>query len=51
MPQMAPMNWLPLMLLFSSILIIISIINYSISHQFPSSFLHNKIHSMKIWKW
>nr|YP_009504399.1 ATP synthase F0 subunit 8 [Macrodorcas seguyi]AWX65989.1 ATP synthase F0 subunit 8 [Macrodorcas seguyi]QDH52450.1 ATP synthase F0 subunit 8 [Macrodorcas seguyi] len=51
MPQMSPMNWLPLMLIFSAILIFIGIINYSILKQSPKNFLIQKIDSFKTWKW
>nr|YP_009860552.1 ATP synthase F0 subunit 8 [Kirchnerius guangxii]QKD75002.1 ATP synthase F0 subunit 8 [Kirchnerius guangxii] len=51
MPQMAPMNWLILMIFFSVILIIVSILNYSIFSRFPKNFLFNKLQSIKTWKW
>nr|AFQ62424.1 ATP synthase F0 subunit 8 [Cheironitis sp. MJTNT-2012] len=51
MPQMAPLNWLPLMLIFSVILIVISIINYFITNHYPSSLLLNKLSLSKSWKW
>nr|YP_009158969.1 ATP synthase F0 subunit 8 [Prosopocoilus gracilis]AFQ62189.1 ATP synthase F0 subunit 8 [Cheironitis sp. MJTNT-2012]AKN01388.1 ATP synthase F0 subunit 8 [Prosopocoilus gracilis] len=51
MPQMAPLNWLTLMILFSIILIVASIINYSILSQNPKSLLISKIWSSKTWKW
>nr|YP_009709680.1 ATP synthase F0 subunit 8 [Dorcus tenuihirsutus]QEX51699.1 ATP synthase F0 subunit 8 [Dorcus tenuihirsutus] len=51
MPQMAPLNWLTLMLLFSVILIIVSIINYTIFSQSPKSLFFDKIQSLKTWKW
>nr|YP_010954787.1 ATP synthase F0 subunit 8 [Hemisodorcus derelictus]WMW30172.1 ATP synthase F0 subunit 8 [Hemisodorcus derelictus] len=51
MPQMAPLNWLTLMLLFSMILIMISIMNFSVYNQMPKNYLLNKFHSSKIWKW
>nr|YP_010954696.1 ATP synthase F0 subunit 8 [Dorcus hopei]AWX65976.1 ATP synthase F0 subunit 8 [Dorcus hopei]WMW30081.1 ATP synthase F0 subunit 8 [Dorcus hopei] len=51
MPQMAPLNWLPLLLAFSAILIIISIINYFITNQHPKNLLFNKISLSKPWKW
>nr|YP_010954735.1 ATP synthase F0 subunit 8 [Dorcus tanakai]WMW30120.1 ATP synthase F0 subunit 8 [Dorcus tanakai] len=51
MPQMAPLNWLTLMTLFSIILIFISIINYTIFSQMPKNYFLNKIQSFKTWKW
>nr|YP_010954800.1 ATP synthase F0 subunit 8 [Hemisodorcus donckieri]WMW30185.1 ATP synthase F0 subunit 8 [Hemisodorcus donckieri] len=51
MPQMAPLSWLTLMLMFSTIMILISIINYSTFSQSPKSLSYKKIHSLKIWKW
>nr|YP_010954839.1 ATP synthase F0 subunit 8 [Hemisodorcus sinensis]WMW30224.1 ATP synthase F0 subunit 8 [Hemisodorcus sinensis] len=51
MPQMAPLNWLTLMLMFSIILIIISTINYSIFNQTPKNLFHDKTYSVKTWKW
>nr|YP_010954826.1 ATP synthase F0 subunit 8 [Hemisodorcus rubrofemoratus]WMW30211.1 ATP synthase F0 subunit 8 [Hemisodorcus rubrofemoratus] len=51
MPQMAPLNWLPLMLIFSMVLIMISIMNFSIFSQSQKSYYLNKESSSKIWKW
>nr|YP_010446923.1 ATP synthase F0 subunit 8 [Prosopocoilus laterotarsus]QNS37139.1 ATP synthase F0 subunit 8 [Prosopocoilus laterotarsus maedaorum]UTM10030.1 ATP synthase F0 subunit 8 [Prosopocoilus laterotarsus] len=51
MPQMAPINWLTLMIVFSGILIIISIINYSFKLSLPKSLFSQKIDSLKTWKW
>nr|YP_010954774.1 ATP synthase F0 subunit 8 [Hemisodorcus arrowi]WMW30159.1 ATP synthase F0 subunit 8 [Hemisodorcus arrowi] len=51
MPQMAPLNWLPLMLLFSMILIMISIMNFSIFSQSPKNYFLSKTYASKIWKW
>nr|YP_010954761.1 ATP synthase F0 subunit 8 [Falcicornis taibaishanensis]WMW30146.1 ATP synthase F0 subunit 8 [Falcicornis taibaishanensis] len=51
MPQMAPLNWLSLMLMFSIILVFISIINYTIFNQNPKNIILTKINSMKTWKW
>nr|YP_010954722.1 ATP synthase F0 subunit 8 [Dorcus rectus]WMW30107.1 ATP synthase F0 subunit 8 [Dorcus rectus] len=51
MPQMAPLNWLPLMLMFTVILIIISIINYFITNQYPKNLLLSKVSLLKSWKW
>nr|YP_010954670.1 ATP synthase F0 subunit 8 [Dorcus curvidens]WMW30055.1 ATP synthase F0 subunit 8 [Dorcus curvidens] len=51
MPQMAPLNWLSLLIFFSFILIIISIINYFISSQFPKDLFLSKISLSKSWKW
>nr|YP_009677005.1 ATP synthase F0 subunit 8 [Dorcus hansi]QDH81666.1 ATP synthase F0 subunit 8 [Dorcus hansi] len=51
MPQMAPLNWLTLMVLFSIILIFISIINYSVYSQTSKNLILNKSFSTKAWKW
>nr|YP_009935547.1 ATP synthase F0 subunit 8 [Prosopocoilus astacoides]QNS37126.1 ATP synthase F0 subunit 8 [Prosopocoilus astacoides]UTM10017.1 ATP synthase F0 subunit 8 [Prosopocoilus astacoides castaneus] len=51
MPQMAPINWLTLLLVFSSILIIASILNYTLQFIFPKSALSEKLNSLKNWKW
>nr|YP_009679968.1 ATP synthase F0 subunit 8 [Serrognathus platymelus]QDH52463.1 ATP synthase F0 subunit 8 [Serrognathus platymelus] len=51
MPQMAPLNWLTLMIIFSLILIMMTILNYSILHKTPKSLLINKLQSNKTWKW
>nr|YP_010954683.1 ATP synthase F0 subunit 8 [Dorcus davidis]WMW30068.1 ATP synthase F0 subunit 8 [Dorcus davidis] len=51
MPQMAPLNWLTLMILFTMILIFMSIINYSIFYQTPKNLFLSKTFSMKTWKW
>nr|YP_009868685.1 ATP synthase F0 subunit 8 [Alphitobius diaperinus]QKI32137.1 ATP synthase F0 subunit 8 [Alphitobius diaperinus]QNK05479.1 ATP synthase F0 subunit 8 [Alphitobius diaperinus] len=51
MPQMAPLNWLSLMILFISILIIFNIMNYySFSHQVTQKPLKIKKTSIN-WKW
>nr|AYQ19097.1 ATP synthase F0 subunit 8 [Tenebrionidae sp. 1 ACP-2013] len=51
MPQMAPLNWLTLMISFSMILIMFNTINfYSFSYQIQKS--KTKIKTMKTnWKW
>nr|UFK32126.1 ATP synthase F0 subunit 8 [Pseudorhaetus sinicus] len=51
MPQMAPINWLSLLMIFSIILVIVSILNYSIQYLIPSGYMTNKIHNLKNWKW
>nr|YP_009433956.1 ATP synthase F0 subunit 8 [Prosopocoilus confucius]ANY60159.1 ATP synthase F0 subunit 8 [Prosopocoilus confucius] len=51
MPQMAPMNWLTLMLLFSIILIITSILNYSIQQSTSQNTPLTKTEASKVWKW
>nr|YP_010954748.1 ATP synthase F0 subunit 8 [Dorcus tityus]WMW30133.1 ATP synthase F0 subunit 8 [Dorcus tityus] len=51
MPQMAPLNWLTLMIVFSIILIFISIFNYSVFSQIPKNYFPNKLFSTKAWKW
>nr|AKR07164.1 ATP synthase F0 subunit 8 [Pseudorhaetus sinicus] len=51
MPQMAPINWLSLLMIFSIILVIVSILNYSLQYLFPSNYMTNKIHNLKNWKW
>nr|YP_010954852.1 ATP synthase F0 subunit 8 [Dorcus cervulus]WMW30237.1 ATP synthase F0 subunit 8 [Dorcus cervulus] len=51
MPQMAPLNWLILMILFSMILIFISITNFSIFSQTPKNFFMKKSSLLKSWKW
>nr|AGW80439.1 ATP synthase subunit 8 [Prosopocoilus astacoides blanchardi] len=51
MPQMAPINWLTLLLVFSTILIIASILNYTLQFSLPKSILSEKINSLKNWKW
>nr|AZQ21155.1 ATP synthase F0 subunit 8 [Rhaetus westwoodii] len=51
MPQMAPINWLTLMTIFSVILIIVSILNYSLQYFSPSIHEARKIDSLKNWKW
>nr|AYQ19087.1 ATP synthase F0 subunit 8 [Amarygmini sp. ACP-2013] len=51
MPQMAPLNWLTLMISFSLIMIMFNIINfYSFSYQIQKK--ETKIKTMKTnWKW
>nr|QNS37152.1 ATP synthase F0 subunit 8 [Prosopocoilus bulbosus mandibularis] len=51
MPQMAPLNWLILMIVFSVILILLSIMNFTISSQLPKNYILDKIQSLKTWKW
>nr|AFQ62256.1 ATP synthase F0 subunit 8 [Cheironitis sp. MJTNT-2012] len=51
MPQMAPINWLTLMLIFSVILVIAGILNYSLQLFSPKIDIVNKINSLKTWKW
>nr|WRW53943.1 ATP synthase F0 subunit 8 [Homoderus mellyi] len=51
MPQMAPMSWLTLMILFSFLLLLMSVINFSSSTYQPLSLHTLKIKSSKIWKW
>nr|YP_009171490.1 ATP synthase F0 subunit 8 [Cyphoderris monstrosa]AJW76320.1 ATP synthase F0 subunit 8 [Cyphoderris monstrosa] len=52
MPQMAPISWLTLFIIFSTTLILFSLSNYFlISPQSPKS-LHLKIQSNSLnWKW
>nr|UFZ12816.1 ATP synthase F0 subunit 8 [Acanthacorydalis sinensis] len=52
MPQMAPINWLILFLLFSIIMIMFNIMNYFIySASLPKESITNlKLNSL-IWKW
>nr|QXE45653.1 ATP synthase F0 subunit 8 [Anthaxia chinensis] len=51
MPQMAPMNWLLLFILFSSIMILLMLINFYITIYKPK--MNKKLHkSLTInWKW
>nr|UFZ12881.1 ATP synthase F0 subunit 8 [Corydalus sp. 2 YLJ-2021a] len=52
MPQMAPLNWLILFMLFSLILILFNIMNYFISMpSSPELTFKNFKKSNLIWKW
>nr|YP_009711015.1 ATP synthase F0 subunit 8 [Acosmetura nigrogeniculata]QGI24228.1 ATP synthase F0 subunit 8 [Acosmetura nigrogeniculata] len=54
MPQMAPMSWLFLFTMFSSALILFSIINYffTIYQPFSSSYKENSLPQISLnWKW
>nr|UFZ13271.1 ATP synthase F0 subunit 8 [Corydalus sp. 3 YLJ-2021a] len=52
MPQMAPINWLILFILFSSILILFNIMNYFISMPTsPELTLKNFKSTHLNWKW
>nr|QXG82675.1 ATP synthase F0 subunit 8 [Alleculinae sp. BMNH 1042437] len=51
MPQMAPLNWLTLMITFSMILIMFNVINY-FSMKYPiKSTKYNLKMTIKNWKW
>nr|YP_010894992.1 ATP synthase F0 subunit 8 [Austalis copiosa]WJW73505.1 ATP synthase F0 subunit 8 [Austalis copiosa] len=53
MPQMAPMNWLSLFLLFSMIFLLFNMMNYFIYlPTMPKSMTSNKIITKSMnWKW
>nr|AQM40048.1 ATP synthase F0 subunit 8 [Atlanticus sp. ZJZ-2017] len=53
MPQMMPMNWLLLFLMFSSTLILFAIMNYYIfNYSTPSPVAVSTLHSKSLnWKW
>nr|ALO70966.1 ATP synthase F0 subunit 8 [Aleocharinae sp. 4 EF-2015] len=51
MPQMAPMNWLSLFLMFIATFMIFNSLNYFCFLYQPKSFKINKIISKINWKW
>nr|UPX88580.1 ATP synthase F0 subunit 8 [Panorpa communis] len=53
MPQMAPINWLSLFIMFSIILLLFNVMNfYSYLPKSPDSKKINKISSLSLnWKW
>nr|QNE85793.1 ATP synthase F0 subunit 8 [Musca autumnalis] len=54
MPQMAPIGWLSLFIIFSITFVIFNMMNYySYIPSMPKSILSNKTHSTKSlnWKW
>nr|QWK39725.1 ATP synthase F0 subunit 8 [Omorgus chinensis]UFR81804.1 ATP synthase F0 subunit 8 [Trogidae sp.] len=51
MPQMAPMSWLSLFLLFSMIFILFNCLNYYSFNYTPKKFLMEKVQSKLNWKW
>nr|YP_003204891.1 ATP synthase F0 subunit 8 [Mordella atrata]ACO92580.1 ATP synthase F0 subunit 8 [Mordella atrata] len=51
MPQMAPLNWLSLMILFLSIFILIMMLNYfSFQYKSKKSLITSSSHKIN-WKW
>nr|YP_009185973.1 ATP synthase F0 subunit 8 [Sepedophilus bipunctatus]ALO70931.1 ATP synthase F0 subunit 8 [Sepedophilus bipunctatus] len=52
MPQMAPMNWLMLLLLFSLIFMTFNSINYFMfMYNYKKKLIKNKIYMKMNWKW
>nr|YP_010953302.1 ATP synthase F0 subunit 8 [Deleatidium vernale]WMQ76567.1 ATP synthase F0 subunit 8 [Deleatidium vernale] len=53
MPQMAPLSWLTLFIMFSSTLILFNVLNYfSFLPTSPSSSAHSSISTTPLnWKW
>nr|UWM92602.1 ATP synthase F0 subunit 8 [Creophilus maxillosus] len=51
MPQMAPMNWLILFIMFTMIFIMFNCINYFSFNYQPKSSELNKISKKINWKW
>nr|YP_010878885.1 ATP synthase F0 subunit 8 [Cantonius szechuanensis]WHE42524.1 ATP synthase F0 subunit 8 [Cantonius szechuanensis] len=52
MPQMAPMSWIVLFMLFSITFMVFIIMNYFVSLKTPSNILLiSKTSSIKTWKW
>nr|AFQ62421.1 ATP synthase F0 subunit 8 [Meru phyllisae] len=52
MPQMAPMNWLILMMFFTSIFLIMNFLNYYLFLKTPNkNFFKNKNSNLLNWKW
>uniref|UniRef100_A0A6B9MKN8 ATP synthase complex subunit 8 n=1 Tax=Trogoderma variabile TaxID=888089 RepID=A0A6B9MKN8_9COLE len=51
MPQMAPMNWLSLFIVFSITLMIMNSMNFFSNLNTPKSTLIKKINIKTNWKW
>nr|YP_010998208.1 ATP synthase F0 subunit 8 [Vibrissina turrita]WEG23101.1 ATP synthase F0 subunit 8 [Compsilura concinnata]WPJ85696.1 ATP synthase F0 subunit 8 [Vibrissina turrita] len=53
MPQMAPINWLSLFIIFSMTFLLFSMMNYYLfTPSMPKLFLmKNKLHNSLNWKW
>nr|YP_002860174.1 ATP synthase F0 subunit 8 [Ephemera orientalis]ACB48056.1 ATP synthase F0 subunit 8 [Ephemera orientalis] len=51
MPQMAPLSWLTLFIMFSATLILFNIINYYSFETTPPSSSHTSVASAKAFNW
>nr|AZA05026.1 ATP synthase F0 subunit 8 [Anthrenus verbasci]QOW08060.1 ATP synthase F0 subunit 8 [Attagenus unicolor japonicus]UZT67666.1 ATP synthase F0 subunit 8 [Attagenus unicolor japonicus] len=51
MPQMAPMNWVTLFIMFSIILLMVNSINYFSFFKAPKTTQKNKLITKTNWKW
>nr|ALO77436.1 ATP synthase F0 subunit 8 [Anoplotrupes stercorosus]QEL51303.1 ATP synthase F0 subunit 8 [Anoplotrupes stercorosus]QNV12068.1 ATP synthase F0 subunit 8 [Anoplotrupes stercorosus] len=51
MPQMAPLNWLSLLIMFMITFMMFNMLNYFLYLPIPKKILNLKIYSKFNWKW